>query len=228
MERQVNMEDISDGRLYGINDMVKADCHGCRDCSVCCQGMGSSILLDPLDIFRLSCGLNKSFEEMIDEKIELNVVDGLILPNLKMADDTERCVFLTEEGRCGIHAARPGICRIFPLGRLYENRSFRYFLQIHECPNAGRSKVKVKKWIDTPDWKQNEKFISDWHYFLKELQDVLKDSPDTGLRKEISMYVLKQFYLQAYNPEEDFYSQFDRRLAEAAVCTKKWMRKPPV
>ena len=130
MERQVNMEDISDGRLYGINDMVKADCHGCRDCSVCCQGMGSSILLDPLDIFRLSCGLNKSFEEMIDEKIELNVVDGLILPNLKMADDTERCVFLTEEGRCGIHAARPGICRIFPLGRLYENRSFRYFLQI--------------------------------------------------------------------------------------------------
>ena len=95
-------------------------------------------------------------------------------------------------------------------------------------PNAGRSKVKVKKWIDTPDWKQNEKFISDWHYFLKELQDVLKDSPDTGLRKEISMYVLKQFYLQAYNPEEDFYSQFDRRLAEAAVCTKKWMRKPPV
>ena len=60
------------------------------------------------------------------------------------------------------------------------------------------------------------------------LQDVLKDSPDTGLRKEISMYVLKQFYLQAYNPEEDFYSQFDRRLAEAAVCTKKWMRKPPV
>ena len=54
MERQICMEEVSDGRLYGINDMVKADCHDCAGCSACCQGMGSSILLDPLDIFRLS------------------------------------------------------------------------------------------------------------------------------------------------------------------------------
>ena len=59
MERQINMEEVSDGRLYGINDMVKADCHGCQGCAVCCQGMGSSILLDPLDIFQLTSHLNR-------------------------------------------------------------------------------------------------------------------------------------------------------------------------
>ena len=31
MKRQVTMEEISDGRLYDANDMVKADCHDCED-----------------------------------------------------------------------------------------------------------------------------------------------------------------------------------------------------
>ena len=214
MERQINMEEVSDGRLYGINDMVKADCHGCQGCSVCCQGMGSSILLDPLDIFQLTSHLNRSFEGLLEDYVELNVVDGVILPNLKMQEGTERCAFLNEEGRCSIHSFRPGICRIFPLGRLYENHSFRYFLQVHECKYAGRSKIKVKKWIDIPDYRKNEQFISEWHYYLKDLQETAKNTQDIELRKKISMHVLNTFYLQAYDPAEDFYSQFARRLMD--------------
>ena len=71
-------------------------------------------------------------------KIELNVVDGIILPNLKMAGAEDGCGFLTEEGRCGIHPFRPGICRLFPLGRYYEENGFRYFLQVHECQKENR------------------------------------------------------------------------------------------
>ena len=215
MERQICMEEVSDGRLYGINDMVKADCHDCAGCSACCQGMGSSILLDPLDIFRLSQHLNRTFEGLLEDKIELNVVDGVILPNLKMQEDTERCVFLDETGRCSVHAFRPGICRIFPLGRIYENHSFQYFLQVNECKNTSRSKIKVKKWIDTPEYRKNEQFITDWHYYLKGLQKLAENTQDGGLRKEISMYVLNTFYLQAYDPAEDFYSQFGHRLSLA-------------
>ena len=93
----------------------------------------------------------------------------MILPNLRMDPEKNCCVFLDDQGRCAIHSFRPGICRIFPLGRFYENRDFQYFLQIHECP-ANRSKIKVKKWIDTPELQENQKFIRDWHYFLKDLQ----------------------------------------------------------
>ena len=126
MKRQCSLEDISDGKLYGINDMVRADCHGCNGCSACCRGMGSSIVLDPYDCYRLSSALGKTFQEMINQEIELNVVDGLILPNLKMKEDTQACVFLDENNRCSIHQERPGICRIFPLGRYYENGTFHY------------------------------------------------------------------------------------------------------
>lgn len=57
MLREVDLNEISDGKLYNSNDMVKADCGGCMGCSSCCQGMGNSIILDPLDLHRLCTGL---------------------------------------------------------------------------------------------------------------------------------------------------------------------------
>ena len=36
MKRFVSMEEISDGRLYGADDMVRAGCGGCEGCSACC------------------------------------------------------------------------------------------------------------------------------------------------------------------------------------------------
>ena len=40
MERHVSMEEISDGKLYGPGDMVRADCGGCEGCSACCKAWG--------------------------------------------------------------------------------------------------------------------------------------------------------------------------------------------
>lgn len=210
MKRYVSLEEISDGRLYGLNDMVKADCNDCKGCSACCQGMGGSIVLDPMDVYRMEKGLSKSFEELLNENIELQVVDGIILPNLKMAGADERCSFLNKEGRCGIHAFRPGICRIFPLGRYYEGDSFQYFLQVHECKNTKRSKVKVHKWIDMPDAKRYDVYICEWHRLLMRLEELLVAAPEKA--KEISMAVLVVFYQTPYDTEKDFYEQFEERL----------------
>lgn len=211
MKRSITMEEISDGKLYTLNDMVKADCNDCKGCSACCRGMGESIVLDPLDVYRLCEGLGQTFEQLLADKLELHVVDGIVLPNLKMAGEAEQCTFLNAEGRCTIHAFRPGICRIFPLGRLYENGSFSYFLQIHECRNHNRTKVKVKKWIDTPEIAKYEKYIIDWHYFLKDLEEKLETEEDENERKRISMEILKRFYLLPFDKETGFYEQFEKR-----------------
>ena len=222
MKREVDIKEISDGNLYGPNDMVKADCGDCKGCSACCQGMGESIVLDPYDVYRLTTGLNLSFEALLADKIELNVFDGMILPNLKMAGEKEACAFLNEEGRCSIHSIRPGICRLFPLGRYYENGSFQYFLQIHECKNENRMKVKVKKWIDTPDLKQNEKFILAWHDFVNEIQTKMMEISDDALFKKVNMFLLQQFFIERYN-EEDFYKQFEERLEKAKTVVNMLM-----
>ena len=215
MKRNIDMNEISDGKLYDINDMVKADCNDCKGCSACCQGMGQSIMLDPLDIYNLTVGLNTTFEQLLAEAIELNVVDGVILPNLRMGGTSDSCHFLNEEGRCSIHEFRPGICRLFPLGRFYENQDFKYFLQIHECKNPNKTKVKVKKWIDTPNLQENRKYIIDWHYFIDDVQEKLMHITDDELIKKIDLFILQHFFMEPYRQMEDFYEQFNLRLEKA-------------
>lgn len=213
MKRQCSLEDISDGRLYELNDMVKAGCSDCKGCSDCCHGMGDTVVLDPLDVFRLTTGLKLSFEQLLEGRVSLGVTDGIVLPYLNMTGREDSCVFLNEKGRCSIHHIRPGICRLFPLGRYYFDGGFKYFLQKDECKNQERTKVKVKKWIDTPDTAAYEKFILCWHNFLEKQMESLEAAEDRRA-KEVSMRILNLFYIKPYEKHRSFYEQFYERMKE--------------
>ena len=213
-------------KLYDSSDMARIACDDCRGCSACCEGMGDTIILNPYDVRELCVHLKLDFQTLLTKYAELNVQEGMVLPNLKMTGPEEACSFLDTNGRCTVHAFRPGICRMFPLGRFYENRSFQYFLQVHECPKTDRSKVKIKKWLDTPDLKTYEKYIADWHFFLKDLQEyVMNLASDSSSNSDetartISMHVLTQFYLTPYSNDGDFYHEFYERLEKSRLFTQ--------
>lgn len=205
----------TDGKIYGLNDMVKVDCGDCKDCSACCENMGDSIWLDPVDLYTLTRNLNTSFEQLMLDKIELHVTDGVILPNLKMTGERNCCSFLDEGGRCSIHTFRPGICRIFPLGRQYEGERLDYILLQDACQKKQHSKVKVKKWLDTPELKQNQAYLIAWHSFRKQVEQVILQAEDEAMAKNINLFVLNQFFIKPYLTE-DFYMEFEQRRREAA------------
>ena len=221
MKRQVSLEEISDGRLYESNDMARIDCGGCVGCHACCGNMGSSVILDPYDIMQLTVHLQCSFEMLIQSrKIALNVVDGVILPNLAMDENGGRCAFLNDAGRCLVHSFRPGICRLFPLGRYYESQSFKYFIQVHECRYKNRGKMKIHKWLGVPNLKTYEKFVTDWHYFLNRVEAAVSNNADESVAKQLNMYVLQTFYLTPYEAGERFYEQFYERLDKAELILR--------
>ena len=211
MRRNVDLNEISDGKLYTSNDMVKADCYECQGCSACCRGMGKFIL-DPIDLFHLKQATGKDFAGLLNQEIELNVVDGMILPNLKMDPKTDACPFLDENERCGIHAFRSGICRLFPLGRLYEEEGFRYFLLTKECKKENRGKVKVKKWLGITNLKAYEQYISDWHQFLLTCEESIGELEKENIQI-LTTYILRLFYQTPYEAEDDgsFYQEFYQR-----------------
>ncbi len=241
MQRYADFKDISDGRLYGLNDMVKADCHDCRDCSKCCsQDMGDTITIDPLDMFRLTKGLGRSFDSLIHKELEISLSDGIMLPHMRMSGLSEPiyekdsdmptvykipvgCQFLDKNGRCTIHEYRPGICRLFPLGRIYENGDFKYFLQINECSMKNRTKVKVSKWIDTENLKEYERFVKMWHNFLLMAAKKLREEEDTDKVKMFHMAFLTKFYAEEYQSSDElmFYTEFDGRMKEMVKLLRK-------
>ena len=218
--------EISDGKLYGNNDMVKISCHDCAGCSSCCQDMGDSIWLDPYDIFQLTGNLGKTMEELLAKEVELHVEDGLILPNLKMQDgQVSQCGFLNSEGRCSIHGFRPGYCRLFPLGRNYEEDKLSYFVLKDACPAPNKSKVKINKWLGIPNGKAYETFLIEWHALTKYLRNVYAEhASEDAVIKAINMKFLQTFYMTPYG-KMDFYQEFEVRrnemktfLRELGVC----------
>lgn len=241
---EVNLQDISDGKLYSLNDMVKVGCHDCAGCSECCQDMGQSILLDPYDVFRLTKNLGVTFQQLMEKNVELHVEDGLILPNLKMVEPTSTmtgndtistmaekdttsaiktalpsCSFLNPEGRCSIHQFRPGICRLFPLGRSYEEDKLKYFLLTDACPIPNKTKMKVGKWLEMPQLVSYEKFLVTWHNFVKGMRSLLEEhGADESYTKMLTVKFLEIFYLKPYETE-DFYGEFQGRLETAKVLT---------
>ena len=219
MWREERVEELSDGRFHTANDLVKIGTDDCRGCADCCR-MGPVIVLDPLDVFELNRFLGQSFEELLNETIELKVIDGLILPALKLVqkDSQEEgmvCPYLGEDGRCTIHDFRPGICRLYPLGRSWENGDFRYILQVNECTHCNGTKIKVKKWLGIPNLAAYEAFCRDWHELLASARRLLEGTdPESKLRNQICIYLLRQFYLCDWNVD-DFYGVFAQRRAEA-------------
>lgn len=214
MLRDWDMSAVSDGRLYSAKDMAKLGCGDCAGCSACCRIVGDSVVLDPYDIYQLTGHLGQGFEELLASKISLGVVDGIVLPNLNIADDGSGCGFLDDEGRCSIHGVRPGICRLFPLGRIFDDGAFSYFLQVNECKKPNRTKVKISKWLGIEKLPQYESFINDWHWYIKGLSEKAAACTDGESLRAVSMSVLQRFYVTPYDARQDFYGQFYKRLED--------------
>lgn len=216
MKREGDLNSLTDGKLYRSSDMAKLGCNDCKGCSECCKGMGNSVVLDPYDVWRLSKGLQMPFVSMIGNQVMLSVVDGLILPSLNM-EKTGKCPFLNEAGRCSIHTFRPGICRLFPLGRYYHENGFSYVLMTGECKRESRTKVRIEKWLGESDLKSYEAFVLQWKKILTDTRKKIeietqpflqqqKMEEVIAVQKKISMELLQNYYFKEYG--EDFLKFF--------------------
>ena len=212
MEHKVDLKEISDGKLYTKNDMVKLGCDGCKGHASCCRFAEDTITLDPYDMYQLSTGEGLSFELLYSrELIALAPVQGLLLPHLNFSKETGTCPFLETDGLCRIHGNRPGLCRLFPLARYFEEDNLHYILQVHECPNPVTPKVKIKNWLGIPNLDRYETFLFQWHELVTGTQKKIAVATDNQTINTVTTVFLKLFYLTPYGKDEDFYSQFEER-----------------
>lgn len=210
MRREIDLKNYTDGRLYHSNDLVKVGCNSCEGCSSCCRDM-EALILDPYDIFQLKKGLDMDFSSLLEHGIEIRLMENLLLPVMNTDGDSHRCSFLSEKGRCSIHSFRPGICRLFPLGRYYHDHTFSYILQLNQCVKNPKGKVKIKEWLGIDHLKAYENYILLWHDFLTLIREQVCQL-DTQQQRILHLYLLKTFFQTDY---VDFYPEFNQRLSQA-------------
>lgn len=202
----------TDGKFYELHELVRANCHDCVGCHDCCTGMGDTIVLDPYDVWMLKRATGHSMQQLLEEgKIALAVIDGLILPHIQMHSETDVCPFLNVEGRCSIHSNRPGMCRLFPLGRNYEDGKLNYILLTEECKKKNRSKMKVSQWIGIRPPQTYHAFVLRWHDFRKSLTELFGQAQEEEV-KSLTMYVLQTFYFTLDASEDAFFEVVSQKL----------------
>ncbi len=212
MQHKVNLDEISDGTLYTLNDMLRIGCDSCDGAASCCRFAEDTITLDPYDIYQLRQGTGLTFEALYSKQlIALSPVDGLLLPHLNFSTESGACPFLLDNGRCNIHAYRPGLCRLFPLARLIEDDKVQYLLQIHECPCNTKPKTKIKKWLELPDIEQYEAYLIQWNEILANTRKQLATASGQAELTAVTTEFLRNFYFTPYDTATGFYAQWALR-----------------
>ncbi len=114
----------------------------CMRCLQCCQS--KKIQVNPYEIARLARNLGISTTQFIASYTTEN---GSFLK----FDNENRCIFLGPQG-CRVHADRPLVCRLYPLGRHRNEQGDEWFSEIEpetgcrgECDGG---EGKVENWLD--------------------------------------------------------------------------------
>ena len=180
MKREINKRLITEDKLMCASDMAKVGCQSCEGCGECCKGRGSSVTLDSWDVGILKKAFDMTFQQLINSgMISLEPVNDVVLPILGKKEGVDECFFIGIDGRCTIHKIRPGICRLFPLARIYhKDGSFSYFLQEGECPYLDGSEEKISDWIGLKNIEGYERQVREYHDRLVVLRKACAETDD--------------------------------------------------
>lgn len=222
MLHKVHLDEVSDGKIYERRDMVRLGCGECEGCSECCKTVGDSIVLDPYDFAMLSAELGLDAAGLGAKYTSFAPVGAMVLPHL-VIDEGKGCRLLSADGRCTIHKARPGMCRLFPLARIYEEDRVTYIHQIHECPKKPNKKVRVEEFIGIPNMAAYERYLLVWDQFRKNYEQMMTPDITTEALEEQTKFILTLFYLTTFPVTkgengvdmEPFYNAFYRRMDTA-------------
>ena len=102
----------------------------CRMCGHCCEGVGGIVLTEK-DQRRLPAHLSLSVAELLERHAELRGGKYQLL-----CGEDGYCVFYKQDCGCGIHPARPDVCRAWPFfrGNLVDESSWEMIQEY--CPGV--------------------------------------------------------------------------------------------
>ena len=210
---------INTEKIFSLPKLGKDDTFtfGCNRCGNCCRER-EDILLTPLDLFKMAGYLNAPSVDVLSKYCEMYEGRDSKLPLVRIKPREYRgtCPFAKKEG-CRIHAVKPAVCALFPLGRMTDVRTneFSYLLQPVTCGNNNQTQT-VRQWLVGFSMLEEEGFTMMWHKKAGELSTVLRDiySRSTSNHETINAGLFVILYLQ-YDLSGEFMPQFEDNCDEA-------------
>ena len=224
-ERTKNAMESIENRQMKMDDILPFSCTHCGGCCV----PQEEILISPLDLFRLAKELGLTAEQFMDQYAECYIGESSRMPIVRVAPkgETRRCPLL-KNNKCSVHAVKPSVCRLYPLGR-----SLHYEWDEQEKPDMEKSEViyfhsgcfcgsqsghqTVREWLEEFHLLEDESFFIRWSQvvaetsrFLRKLEKMVKRQDVMSMAWDMVCVIL---YTQ-YDIGKEFLTQFDRNVEE--------------
>ena len=139
----------------------------CTECGQCCKNR-EDILLSPFDLNRMARYLGIEMGQVIQDYCIWYAGQSSMLPvvTMRMQGPEKRCPFLKGK-KCGIHAAKPTVCALFPLGRISSENDdhVHYMMQKVNC-GADNEKHTVREWLAGYGLEDSEQWFLEWQKVL--------------------------------------------------------------
>jgi Fe-S-cluster containining protein len=166
-------------------DPVGLTC-GTEGCPSNCCTKGPHIILNPYEIALICEASRMSYEDLLDV-VETDRVNGF---PLVMLPRDPQCHFWTGQG-CRIYAFRPLACRLFPLGRVFdEGRSYIVLPDRNICSGLSASPSRtLAEYLRVQDTKTQIEMADQWIDFVNEMElRGLPDKPVTSVAFHMLVY----------------------------------------
>ena len=142
----------------------------CKMCGQCCRNRSDPIIVTGVDICRIAKELNMTAEQVVLEKIIIDIGDQSNLPVAVLKERLDGSCSLLRNGKCMVQQNKPAVCALYPLGRMYnyQTKEYSYFKQVVNCPGTQKGKTwTISEWLDEFHIdKKNEEETLAWNKLI--------------------------------------------------------------
>ncbi len=187
----------------------------CDQCGDCCRHR-EDIILTPYDLFRLATYLKTTPLDVIQQYCIFYIGErsGLPIVLLNAVGEDKHCPFL-ENNRCAVHASKPTVCALFPLGRFaavgQTPAETQYFLQPVQCGTTAKRHT-VREWLQSFNLQESDQWFQEWQKALNPLMLLIQKAKKLMRPEELEkLYPILFMELYVfYKLDEEFLPQFIR------------------
>jgi Fe-S-cluster containining protein len=175
----------ADARVLAGSDLLQLTC-GAAGCSSTCCKATAPIVLNPYEIARICKATGTPYEDFLDV-LDTDRAKGF---PLVMLPRDPVCHFWTETG-CRVYQDRPLACRLFPLGRVFENGTSHIVLPAaNHCTGLVPAPSKtVATYLQEQDTALFIEMADRWIEFVSDMERFpLQDTPVTSVAFHMLVY----------------------------------------
>jgi Fe-S-cluster containining protein len=226
-----------DNLEIGLDDSFRFKCYGCGKC---CKNR-EDILLSPKDLFNIAVALGKTTVEIMASICDRYIGGGSRIPLVRLQPIGKNQVCpLLKDNRCAVHALKPAVCALYPLGRFVKYKadngsvdlsgeaSVSYLLNPIEC--GGHRNNTVRSWLESFGLDTNDPYYLRWtdffmgmSNFVRELESAEHKLPQQGFAAVWS--ILEHLLYENYDTAQDFMPQFEGNIAKAKELIDRMNRE---